>query len=817
MVGVELTIIVLGALTILGLLTVEAFSAGLPASVSLSKAIVVTAGAAADPIERQAAAMLRLEIKKRTGLDLPQATTLPADDTPVIIVGSLERMPAIPPGAGVPDPVMKNGKPAAEGYVLAVDTKARQAPAVCAIGNDRRGTLFAVGALLRSLDWTDGSITVPAELEVATAPAYPIRGTQLGYRRCSDTYDAWDISQYAQYVRDLIVFGNNSIELIPALAPGVNGPAEGDPLMPLTPWDMTVALTALLDAYDMDVWMWIPLESGAAQDSQRRASSLREREGLFAACKRIDHVFVPGGDPGDTPARILMPYLKDLAAVLRKHHPKAGLWVSPQGFERENRAHFYEYLQKNQPDWLTGIVYGPGVDGHLREVRKLVPAKYPIRHYPDITHGIRCQYQIPDWDAPWNETYERQPILPRPTQMRHVCNLLSPYTAGAVAYSDGTGDDVNKMVWNAMLWNPKADLRTVLCDFGRYFVGPDLAEGVADGLLMLEQNWSGLALANTQVPKAFTHWQAMEKRATPKAMGSWRFQQGLIRAYGDAYVQARLKKEAALLQQAYDELAKAPRVGSEASMAAAEQVLNQAYPPEATAPALRERIEKLAEMLFHSIGMQLSTTEYGGSSPDRGALLDSIDNPVTDGAWLLLQFPKIRQMESEQEKLAAIDRLVHWEDPGPGSFYDDLGYHVAGKDPHLVRGSTWEEDPGRTMGVVDVYEGPRFPEEGRLSWVSQTEADGLEDSPLVMRYTGLDPKGSYMLRAVYGTPSNPMQQIYFDGKPFGEPLLSDARSPRTYEFEVPRSATADGELEVAWRRTSGRWVAVSEVWLIKRK
>jgi len=786
-------------------------------TVDLSKAVVVTAGAAADAVERQAALMLRWEVQKRTGLDLREAHALPADDTPAIVVGSLQHMPPIPPGAALPKPVMKDGKPAGEGYAVVLDAKTRQAPTVFAVGNDRRGTLFAVGRLLRSLEWGDGKIALPADLNISTAPAYPIRGVQLGYRRCSDAYDAWDVSHYAQYVRDLIIFGNNCVELIPPLAPGVNGLAETDPVMPLTPWDMTVALTALLDAYDMDVWLWIPLESGAAEDPQRRLESLREREGLFAACRRIDHVFVPGGDPGDTPPRILMPYLQELAAVLRKHHPRAGMWVSPQGFEQEDRDYFYDYLQKEQPGWLTGVVYGPGVAGPLKEVRSLVPARYPMRHYPDITHAMRCQYQIPDWDAPWHETYGRQPILPRPTQLAHICNLLSPYTDGALAYSDGIGDDVNKMVWNALLWDPKADLRDILRDYGRCFAGPDLADGVADGLLMLEKNWAGLALTNEAVPETLALWQAMEKRASPKAMGSWRFQQGLIRAYGDAYAQARLKKETALMEQAYAELRRAPEAGSEAAMAAAERILSQAEPRRAVAPALRDRVDELGEMLFKSIRMQLNTTKYGGSSTDRGAWLDTIDAPVTEGAWVLLQFPKVRQMQSEPEKLAAIDRLVNWEDPGPGGFYDDLGYHVAGKDPHLVRGSTWEEDPARTMGALDCYEGPHFPQEGRLSWVSQTEADGLEDSPLLMRYTGLDPKATYVLRAVYCTPSNPMQQIYFDGVPFGEPQPSDSRNPRMHEFEVPRSATADGKLEVAWRRTSGRWVAVSEVWLLKKK
>ena len=35
----------------------------------------------------------------------------------------------------------------------------------------------------------------------------------------------------------------------------------------------------------------------------------------------------------------------------------------------------------------------------LPELRAAVPKRYPIRHYPDITHSRQSQYPVPDWDV----------------------------------------------------------------------------------------------------------------------------------------------------------------------------------------------------------------------------------------------------------------------------------------------------------------------------------------------------------------------------------------------------------------------------------
>ena len=51
--------------------------------------------------------------------------------------------------------------------------------------------------------------------EVTTAPQYAMRGHQIGYRDKTNSYCGWDLKQWEKYIRDLVVFGANAVELIP--------------------------------------------------------------------------------------------------------------------------------------------------------------------------------------------------------------------------------------------------------------------------------------------------------------------------------------------------------------------------------------------------------------------------------------------------------------------------------------------------------------------------------------------------------------------------------------------------------------------------
>jgi hypothetical protein len=233
---------------------------------------------------------------------------------------------------------------------------------------------------------------------------------------------------------------------------------------------------------------------------------------------RLDHVFVPGGDPGDMPPEELFPLLEKMAEELRRVHPRAGLWLSPQGFSRERMDTFYRFLREQQPDWLTGVVYGPWIRDRMERVRELVPARYKLRRYPDITHCVRCQYPVPEWDMAYALTLNREPINPRPMAQAHIHNLFMNLADGCITYSEGVNDDVNKAIWSARLWDPRCAVRNVLIEYGRAYISSEFAEDIAEGLLALERNWQGVLLGNPRprlTLNLWRHlWQAMGKGAS---------------------------------------------------------------------------------------------------------------------------------------------------------------------------------------------------------------------------------------------------------------------------------------------------------------
>src|SRR5205085_9731682 len=131
----------------------------------------------------------------------------------------------------------------------------------------------------------------------------------------------------------------------------------------------------------------------------------------------------------------------------------------------------------------------------------------------------------------------------------------------------------------------------------------------------------------------------------------------------------------------------------------------------------------LAEALFQSIRMQLSVERYKAISVGRGANLDTIDAPLNNRPWLKGQFDEIRKLATEAERLARIHAIVHWTDPGPGGFYDDLGNSA--NQPHLAGRADYAGDPEfRAMPLTHFEERPA----ARRSWLDQSLA--LFDAPL---------------------------------------------------------------------------------------
>jgi len=769
--------------------------------------------------------VLAQEVEKRTELRLPVVHSWPSTQSPMVVAGTnatLERLHAhLPTGV----PVAREP----EGYAIHV-AQSEGAPVVYVAGTDERGVLFGVGKLLRSFRMTRLKLEIEDHLEIKSSPKYPLRGHQLGYRPKTNSYDGWTVALWDQYIRELALFGCNMIELIP---PRSDDDADS-PHFPLPQKEMMIEMSRICDEYGLDVWIWYP---AMERDYSNPATVDREVAAwgeIFKVLPRIDAVFVPGGDPGHTEPKYMMALLEKQTQNLRQYHPMGQMWMSPQSFTQVWLDEFLDIL-KGHPPWLSGVVFGPQTRVDLPTLRKLIPERYPLRLYPDITHTLECQFPVPDWDVAFSLTEGREPICPRPEGFANVARRYLPYSAGFGSYSEGCNDDVNKFVWNALAWDPEAKVIDILRDYSRFFISPRYAEDFAQGLVGLEKAWQGPLLANENVDATLARFQTMERAAAPSELLCWRFQQGLYRAYYDAYLRRRLIYETDLYNQALDRLEAIHAVGSqpvapsnEGHLAVAplngldpSEVITQAQSILAKAfthPVAQEertRILQLAEGLFQSIRMQLSMERYQTEDVERGGNLDTVDAPLTNGPWLTQRLREIRSLPAALDQIQAVEEVLNRTNPGPGGNYDDLG-DIA-RPSRLARGLGSVEDPELRKSVLIGHRFP-LPAEIPLAWKRWAEA--LFDAPLRLHYAALDPQARYKVRVVYaGDAPHVKIRLVCEGGPEIHPLIAKPQPPAPLEFDVPPEATASGELTLAWTREpglggNGRGAQVAEVWLL---
>ena len=176
----------------------------------------------------------------------------------------------------------------------------------------------------------------------------------------------------------------------------------------------------------------------------------------------------------------------------------------------------------------------------------------------------------------------------------------------------------------------------------------------------------------------------------------------------------------------------------------AENILDQAaHKP--VASAWRTRIFQLAEALFQTIHMQLSVPLYRAQSEVRGANLDGIDYPLNNSPWLKARLAEIRQLPDETSRLAEIDVLLHWCDPGPGGVYLDLG--AGNPSPYVVSGLPYAQDPAGLFSPRRKYAYRKSPQPRRLAQHGFTGT--LNDQPFQLHFPNLDPQARYRVRILY--------------------------------------------------------------------
>ena len=199
----------------------------------------------------------------------------------------------------------------------------------------------------------------------------------------------------------------------------------------------------------------------------------------------------------------------------------------------------------------------------------------------------------------------------------------------------------------------------------------------------------------------------------------------------------------------------------------------------------------------------------------RGANLDLIDRPLNNRDWLKAQFAALRAMANDTQRLQGIAAIVGWKNPGPGGFYDDLGDPA--NQPHLVRNAdAWTDPEFRVAPLVGFEQGADM----RMSWLQHAES--RYDAGLQMSYPALDPHAAYRLKVVYGGDRRQakIKCVVEDGTVVHD-FVAKPYPFAPLEFDVPVSATADGNVTLTWYQEpgqggAGRGCQIAEVWLMKK-
>jgi hypothetical protein len=759
--------------------------------------------------------VLQEEVQKRSGLLMKTARNIQKSGTPQIILVLEQGVTSLP--ATYISVLASLDASGDEGYQI-VTLPAEQKIIISA--KDKRSALYGVGKLLRRMEIREKEVMVPSELKISSTPRYEIRGHQLGYRPKTNSYDAWSVAQFDQYIRELAIFGANSIEIMP--------PRTDDDFtsvhMQIPAIDMIREQSRICNEYDLDVWMWYPNMGKDYQHPDSVKKEIEERHEVFAAVPRLDHLFVPGGDPGDVEPDLLFDWLAQVAEVLHQYHPNAKIWISPQVFRPTDAWFdlFFNHINRKY-DWLGGVVFGPWVKIPLEDIRKKIGPDMPIRRYPDITHSLSSQYPIPKWDMAYAITLGRECINPRPNDQKMIHNALAHLANGSLSYSEGTNDDVNKFIWSDQDWDPETPVIETLRDYARFFFDPELTEEIAQGLLAQEQNVRGPLLNNEHVQNTLIQWQEIERRASPAVKASFRYQMGLIRAYFDAYVQKRLVYETWLEQEALSLLANYQAKGIGPAITDCKATLAKAW----GAPieqGLVQRCHVLADELFASIGAQLTIEKHHAMS-GRGNFIDNINNPLNDVAWIYSELSKAEKALSDDQKIIIIQGILNRTNPGAGGFYDNFGNPSAWE--RVIFREDVLTDPGNLktprvsfgVGLKDTewvheitakgFEGDASPK----AWMNQVTA--LYDQPLEIEYKNLDPATSYTIRVAYTGRFRSNMKMMADGILVHDFIRTGIQP--MYEFPIPQQAIEDGKVTFQW--TCGeaeRGAQVSEIWIIKK-
>jgi hypothetical protein len=774
-------------------------------------------------------------------------------------------------------PVLTDLAPGPEGFLLK-SVKNGNTTVLIAAGIDDRGCLYAVGEILRKTVFKAASISISDSLNIRTAPAFEIRGTQYGQSHIAKSLGKvrpWTDEETQRVILDYALAGANIFST-------ERGPMfdfiKSYGLMTLTEFTPNAAPEVtdpkLLGSESIGRPGYV-----CPSVPEAREHMLEKCEERFSKEPSYDLIQLKGGDGGGCECDRCKPFGKpfitlseEMAKIIHKYHPNARLYFTNQKFSNEDDQAIFAYLQEKPRDWLWAWGYGPGSDatswqpGHRQnhrmdlfrypgfgpyglyplEIIRQMPAQHKLLYFNEITHWKYAQHAYiqmypradkngdlpPHWS---HEIYERRPdqaltmvynrltFFAWPRYYHRVFNDLMRYGVGDVTHSSGHHDHFNQWMWQRLLWSPRQTVEQVVNDYCTTWFGPEAAPEMSKAIFQLEDNLeekpnepiskkSGILTYYTLVKIAGTKIPAFRMKT------DWLWRMYMQKGALDYYTQLNVRAQQNLVKRIENQVRL--KASSSDITKSIDEMIGWLQQKGETAEMIRLRKEatQLAEESNRNFG-------------ERSEGLYSLKHDFVGLGWLKRQLERAKQANPAERK-ELLRMITHYEDPGLGGFYDNLG--TANNAPNVEFGYPYDHGQPYVAGMLS--------EENRPSQRSMHFTQD-EDQGVTLRYQGLDSTASYKIRFTLVRPwyqeryasrmNQKSQSIYANDVLLAKDIELPLQMSDFFTFDIPKGIAKDGELVIRlerapdvahgdrvsreqWRNSGGWGTMVSEAWLIKK-
>ena len=503
--------------------------------------------------------------------------------------------------------------PGPEGFLL--KTPADQSDVLLAAGVDQRGVLYAAGEILRQMHIKEHTAEFPDSLEVRTAPAFEVRGTQYGQsgvaKRLAKVRD-WTPEETHRVIIDYALAGANTFSTGPGpmydfiksfglMTQGGFGANTG----PGPPeWNAKESIGRI--GY---LCLSVP---------EARAAQLERCENQFRSGPTYDFVKFHGGDGGGCECDRCDPYgltfietVEEMAGIIHKYHPTTRIYFTNQKFDNDDDNAIFRYLQEKPREWLWAWGYGPGSDattwqpGHRqthrmdlfrypgfgpfdlypREILHQLPPRHQLVYYNEITHWRYAQHafiqmypradregELPPRtsghfiyerrpDQSLTMVYDRLTFYAWPRFYHRVFNDLMRYSVGDITHSSGHHDHFNQWMWQRLLWARRTPVEDVVDEYCLTWFGPEAARLMAPAIFQLEENLEEdpekPLIEKEGIGRYYEivkqeGWQVKEIDLREK----WRWRGEMQKAALDQYTQLAVRQQTLLQQEIEERIAK---------------------------------------------------------------------------------------------------------------------------------------------------------------------------------------------------------------------------------------------------------------------